>query len=351
MKKICLIITLSFVSIFAFAQSKKAVELTNEGVELHDKGEYAKAIAKYDEAIAEDPTYINSVYEKTLTLFNMKKYDECIVLSKKVIKDFPDNKLLKGVYVQYGSCLDELGNGKQAIKIYDEGLKVFPNYFLLNFNKGITYLIMQDNKKATDAFQAALIDNPFHSSSYYRIADQFRNSNHIPTMLSCIMYLMVENKSSRADEVHNALLKLMYDGVKKTGENATTITMDASMFDTKKDKKDVDNFRSSELLFKLSSASDKDSVLSNIVKTDIEKFDFKLQLLINSMIDDGNGFFKERYVPFFKKLKEKGFTMIVSRLVFKVKNDERNSAWLKTNTGKVDAFYDWLQKYKWPTKE
>ena len=61
MKKICLIITLNFVSIFAFAQSKKAVELTNEGVELHDKGEYAKAIAKYDEAIAEDPTYINSV--------------------------------------------------------------------------------------------------------------------------------------------------------------------------------------------------------------------------------------------------------------------------------------------------
>jgi tetratricopeptide (TPR) repeat protein len=348
MKKYLLITILITSHVFCFAQTDKVKVLVNEGVTLHDKGEYESALKKYDEAIAADASYINSFYEKSYTLYAMKKLEECIDLSKQIIKHFPDDELLKGVFVHYGSALDDLGKPENAIKVYNEGLKKFPNYFLLNFNKGVTYLVMKEDEKAYPCFQDALITNPFHASSYYQVAGLIKSSNHIPAILSFIMHLVLEPKTERSVASFNALKELMYGNVKKTGDNNVTITMDASMFDTKKTKKQPDNFRMQEMLFTMSSALDKDSVMNSVTKTDIEKFDLKLQLLINSLKEGEKGFFSERYVSFFKKVKENNFTMIVSRLVFTNTNDERNAAWLKTNTAKTDEFYKWLKEYQWP---
>jgi len=350
MKKYLLTLLLTITCTFSFAQSEKAKALVNEGVTLHDKGDYEAAIKKYDEAIAEDPSSVEAYYEKSFTLYAMKKLEECIEVSKKIIQQFPDSKLLKGVYVQYGSSLDDLGKSEDAIKVYNEGLKKFPGYFLLNFNKGITYSIMNDNDKAYSSYQDALISNPFHASSYYRVTNLLKSSNHIAAMLSGIMYLILEPKTDRATEIFKTVNELIYKGVKKTDEKNVTITMDADMLDTKKTKKQPDNFRMAEMMFLMSSALDKDSVMNTITKTDIEKFDLKLQLLINSLDATGKGFFTERYVPFFKKLKENSYTLIVSRLVYANTNDEHNAAWLKVNTDKVGDFYDWLKAYKWPEK-
>jgi hypothetical protein len=351
MKKITLVSLLIASFLFCYPQTQKAKNLVNEGVELHDNGKYEDALKKYDAAIAEDDTYFNAHYEKAMTLYVMKKLEECIDLSKTIIKKFPDEPLLKGVYVHYGSSLDDLGKSSAALKVYDEGLKKFPGFYMLHFNKAITYALMNETEKAYTNFKAALVDNPFHASSYFRVADMLKTSNRIPAMLAFVMHLILETKrSERSEYSFTSLKELIYGNVKKTGDNSITITMDESMLDSKKLKKEEDNFRMQDMLFVMSSALDKDSVMSSIAKTDIEKFDLKLQLLINSLSDekDKKGFFSERYVPFFKSLKENDYTMIVSRLVFKTTNDEANAAWLKVNTDKTDAFYDWLKAYKWP---
>lgn len=350
MKKYIFIAFFTISHLFVFSQSDKAKTLVNEGVALHDKGEFESALKKYDEAIAADAAYVTAFYEKSFTLYAMKKLEECIDLSKQIIKQFPDNEILKGVYVQYGSSLDDLGEPEKAIKIYNEGLKKFPDYFLLHFNKGVTYSVMKDYDKSYASYQDALIANPLHASSYYRVAELLQSSNHIPAMLAGIMHLIIEPQSKRSANTFNDIKKLMYGSVKKTGDNNVTITMDAGMFDTKKTKKQPDNFRTQEMIFTFSSALDKDSVMNTITKTEIEKFDLKLQLLINSLTENGKGFFSERYVPFFKKMKEDNFTMIVSRLVFANTDDERNAAWLKVNPEKVEEFYKWLNAYKWPAK-
>jgi hypothetical protein len=207
---------------------------------------------------------------------------------------------------------------------------------------------MNDTEKAYDSYQQALTSRPLHASSYFRVAELLKSSNHIPAMLAGVMHLMLEPQAERSVETFKTLQQLIYANVKKTGDNSVTITLDASMLDSKKSKKQPDNFSMQEMLFTMSSALDKDSVMNTITKTDIEKFDLKLQLLINSLNEGAKGFFSERYVPFFKKLKENNHTMIVSRLVYANTNDERNAAWLKINTDKTAAFYDWLKAYEWP---
>ena len=350
MKKIIPIFLLLLCHHYCFAQTGNAKALVDEGVALHDKGDYENALKKYDAAIAEDATYIKGHYEKSYTLYALKKYEECITISKQIIKQFNDDIILKAVYVQCGSALDDWGKQEEAIKMYSQGLKKYPDYYLLHFNKGITHLVMKDGEKAYDAFKDGLKANPLHASGYYRVAALLKSTNHIPAMMAGIMHLIIEPDSKRAVETFNDLKTLLYANVKKTGEKSVTITMDVSMFDTKKTKKEPDNFRMQEMLFTMSSALDKDSVMNTITKTEIEKFDLKLQLLINSLNNNEKGFFSERYVPFFKKIKENNFTMIVSRLVFSNTGDERNDAWLKTNTDKVDEFYNWLKEYQWPVK-
>lgn len=350
MKRILLILFFVAAHSFCMAQSEKAKKLVDEGIVLHDKGDYENALKKYEEAIAEDPAYIDPVYEKGLTLYTMKKYDESIELSKKIIKDFPGDPLLKAVYVQYGSALDDLGKPKDALKIYNEGLKKIPGYFLLHFNKGITYSIMNDMDKAYSSYQDALISKPLHASSYFRVGVLLKNRNHIPAMMACMMHLVLEPYTERAAASYKNLQELIYANVEKTGDNNISITMSPDMLDTKKSKKEPDNFRMQEMMFTLSSALDKDSVLGTVAKTPIEKFDLKLQLLISSLHEKEKGFFSERYVPFFKAVKANNYTMIVSRLVFANTSDEANAAWLKVNTGKIDEFYDWLKEYDWPAK-
>lgn len=346
MKHVCLSLCLLILCLTGIAQTEKAKQLTNEGITLHDKGSYADAIKKYDEAIAADGEYVTAYYEKTLTLYTMQQYDACIDLCKQLTKKFKGNPLLKGVYVQYGSSLDNLQKPDDAIKAYNEGLKQFPNYFLLNFNKAITYMQMNETEKAYDCYQEALKANPLHASSYLRVGDLLSSTNKIPSMLSLVMFLVLEPQSDRSAPAFEALKKMIYGNVKKTGENAITITMDAGMLDTKK-KKQPDNFGMQEMMFTMSSALDKDSVMSSLTKTDIDKFDLKLQLLINSLETGNKGFFSERYVPFFKAMKEKDFTNTVSHLVFANTPDERNAGWLKVNTDKVDEFYEWVKGYGW----
>ncbi|MFN8251519.1 MAG: tetratricopeptide repeat protein [Ferruginibacter sp.] len=331
------------------AQTEKAKALTDEGIALHDKGDYTSAIKKYDEAILADAEYVTAYYEKTLSLYTMQQYDACIDLCREVTKKFKGNPLMKGVFVQLGSSLDNQQKPEEAIKAYNDGLKQFPNYFLLNFNKGITYAQMNEAEKAYGCFQEALTANPLHASSYLRTGEMLRTNNRIPSMLSLIMFLVLEPRSNRSAQAFEILEKMMYANVKKTGDNAITISLDAGMLDSKK-KKQPDNFGMQEMMFDMSSALDKDSVMNSVTKTAVEKFDLKLQLLINSLQEGNKGFFSERYVPFFKQMKEKEFTMTVSRLVFASTNDERNTGWLKTNGGKVDALYDWIKTYPWPGK-
>ena len=141
-------------------------------------------------------------------------------------------------------------------------------------------------------------------------------------------------------------MKLANGNVTKTGNNSR-IHLDPAMLADKDARKQPDNFNMQEMLFTLSSALDRDSVMGNETKTEIEKFDLRLQLLINSLQENEKGCFSERYVPLFKQLLANNYTMIVSRLVFMNTNDERNAVWLRVNTDKTDEFYNWLQTYEW----
>lgn len=337
-------------SLFSIAQNPdEAASLVAEGVALHDKGDYAAAIEKYDAALRKDEDNINALYEKSFTLYALGKHKDCISICKSIIKKYPDNALLKAVYIQYGNALDDIGKTKDALEVYEEGIAKFPNEYLLHFNKGLTLQKLSKYEEALVIYQQSLSLKPLHSSSNLYTGLLLEKNNKIPALLAYCTFLAIEPKSKRSKEILEAVNNIMGANVKKEGNNIN-IMLSSGMLDDMKNKKDENNFRTQELIFTFSAALDNSKDVDSIAHTPAEKFDLKLQLLINSLAEgakDGKGFYWKHYVPFFIALKENNLTSLFSRLIFLSSGDEDNSKWLEEHDDKVSDFYDWLKAYKW----
>jgi putative transport protein len=76
MKKLILLISLlvTISTVGLHSQTNNAQELIEEGVSLHDEGEYEEAIERYNEALELDSTLINAVYEMSLSYLALKEF-------------------------------------------------------------------------------------------------------------------------------------------------------------------------------------------------------------------------------------------------------------------------------------
>lgn len=347
MRKLFLSILICVLSVVSFAQrNETVVKLVDEGIALHDKGDFENAIKKYDEALKIDANDFDANYEKSLTLLYAKRYKECIELSKTIIDKFPKNESLMQVYSNWGSALDDDGQSKEALKIYAKGIKQYPEHYLLHFNKGLTHMRLEQYDEAVESYQLALKNNPLHASSNYYTAAIIKNENRIPALLAYATFIAIEPESERSKKAYEAIQEIVYRGIKKEGNN-TTISVSMDMLDPKKKKKE-DDFSGIELIFSLLGI-DNVSKADSLAKTAADKFDLKLQLLIDALeeqVKTGKGFYWEHYVPFFIEMKKKNYTSVLSNLIYySAENDSK--VWANLNGEKLKEFYDWLENYQW----
>lgn len=322
--------------------------LIKQGIALHDKGDAEGAIAKYDAVLQQDPANYEAMYEKALSLMALKKYDDAEDLLKKVLKDSKEPQYRRLSYISYGSLLDYQGAGKKSIKLYDQGIKEFPDSYLLYFNKGVTQAGMNDTKDAIESFQLALRRNPYHASSHNALGRLMAGTNRIPAILSLITFLLIEPTGNRAAENTALLDKLIMRGIREGDGNSITINIDPSTLNRDKKNKE-DDFSSAELILSLVAANK--TIPDSIgIKTEADRLSYKLQLLfgvISETDKKDKGFFKNFYVPFFTEMKKNELVTIASYLSLRATDKEEITDWLKENKDDVDGFYRWFENYAW----
>lgn len=347
MRKLLLFSFFLFFFFPGFAQSNEAfMKLVKEGVALHDEGKYEEAIRKFDEAIAiEDNVLAN--YEKGLTLQHAKRYDESIRQYQSILSRFSGDPLLKNVYSNYGSVLDDMGRSSEAIKIYEEGIKKYPDCYLLHFNKGLTLQRMKKYEEALADYAAAMEANPYHSTSNLLTGILLVRENKIPAFLAFLTFLAIEPETKRSEQAFAGIEEIMGRGIKKEGDK-TSIYLDASLLDKKKTKKEND-FSNAEFFFTMMAGLGTSKSMDSLADKPAQKFDLQLQMLISSLQEHrkkAKGFYWSHYVPFFVEMKEKNLTLTLSYLVHYL-SDANAAAWVKLNGDKVDTFYSWFKAYKW----
>lgn len=346
MRKFILILFLFCSSARLMAQDDSLQILLQEGVSLHDKGDYDGALRIYDEVLAKDPNRLLAWYEKSLTLFVAQRYQECADLCKDALKKFREGDELDHIYVNYGSALDALGKPDEAIKVYSQGIRKY-NHYLLFFNRGITEF---QNKRTSDAindFEQTLLLKPLHASSHQYLGYAVYGENKVASLMALSTFLIIESNTNRSEKNLKILQELFSGFAKKTGDKTISITLNPSALDSKKNK--ADNFAITEMALALGAALDHTDSVKQFV-TPADRLKNKLEIFAEIDSEGKKGFFTDFYVPFFKAMREAGYLETAANMILARSDDDQVKNWISSNETKLNSFAKWIQEYKWSEK-
>ena len=324
--------------ILLFGQQKELAEkLVEEGVALHDSGDYAGAIAKYNEALRIDENNLYALAEKAMTLLVIQEPEEAIAVCEIAIKEHKGSDLLYMVYVIYGNANDELGENNRSIDIYNEGIEQFPDFYQLYFNKGVTLLGMGRQEEAIASFQKSATLNPNHAGSHSAIGRMLYDDNKIiPSLLAFARFFVLEPEGSRARENIDYIRDILRGSASQAENNSINVTVNAT----------EDDFSSVELFLGLNTALDYDEKYKD--ETEEERFIRKFKMICSVLNRDGkSGFYWEYYVPFFIEMNNRNMVEPFGYIVFASLRSKDILAWIESNENRIVGLYEWVSGYEW----
>lgn len=337
---------------FAYAQNDQTVkDLITEGVALHDKGDFAGAIAKYDQALKLDRDNLYALSEKAISLTALKRYEEAIAIGQKLIKKHPGHKALKTVYVTCGNAYDALKKPDKAIEMYDNGIKQFPDFFLLYFNKGITLALNQRLDEAEACFEKSAALNPRHASSLNVLGRVLAiKEKRIPALMVCARFLALEPEGKRAKENLALVLQIMKGDVEQKDEQNIAINIPPDVMAGSKPgaKPAANNFASTYLLLAMTAGLDFDEQYQK--ETEAERFTRKMELVCQSLKEnqkDNHGFYWSFFAPYFIEMKEQNLVKTFAHIALAASGDPAVAKWLGAHQKEIDQFYEWSNNFAW----
>ncbi len=356
MKKIFLLLALYLFCATVFGQNQaEAEKLVEQGIPYHDKGDYEGAIKLYDKALELDKDNLYALAEKAMSQLTMQKYEDAIETCQRAIVKHTGNKNLKNVYVTYGNAYDGLKKTDKSIEVYNEGIKFYPDYYQLYFNKGITLSSVKKYEEAILCFQQSATLNPKHASSQNALGRLLKvTDKRIPSLMALSRFLVLEPESQRAKGNLEILLGLTKGNVEQTGKNSITININANTLgDTSKDGKAKENsFSTTDLILSMETALD--FTKENKKKTEVEQFHRKFETMCSSLKESKGknfGFYWDYYAPYFIEMHDKKLTETFAYIAFAISDYPDVKKWLEKHKKEIEAFYEWSGNYTWPQKK
>lgn len=315
------------------AQDSDFNELVQNGIALHDAGDFDKAIAEYQKALEIQPKSSLVHYEIAYSYFSIKDYEKAEEHAEKSIN--LDSQNLLPSYIVLGNSLDMQGKTKKALKVYEKAIKKFENYLLL-YNYAYT------NFKAgnVDAAEAAVLDaienNASHASSHLllsQIMDQ--KGNRIAAMLPLYYFLLLEPNSERAAREYRRLTGYMELGVKKTSEKSIDVNLPIL---------DNSEFGPAELLLSMQKATH--ITEGNVQKSKLELFaetNQSLFSILSELQEDHHGFYWDFYVSLYTDFVNADLVEPFSYFISLSQGDDALN-WISANEEHFDQFKNWFEK-------
>ena len=330
--------TTTFFLLFSFcipiAQNTVA-DFVEEGIQLHDNGNYDGAIDVYNNALLVEPKSTLVNYEISLSYFMKGDYNKAIEYSNKVIES-NSNHLLQA-YLTKGSCLDNLGKTKQSIKLFKKGIKKFGYNYLLNYNLALNYYKLKNYKEAEWNVTKAIELNSEHVSSHLLLGYILNETNKkVQSLLSLHYFLFLEPDSKRAEEAFTLLLNNFGGNVTKDKDKPNTINISLLL-------NDDSQFGAAELMISLLEASK--SLEENVGKTDEEMFIENTKSFFTILGElrkrKDKDIYWDFYTPFFYKIAKSDFIETYCYYISQVGN-EKSRMWLDSHPSSIEEFGKWL---------
>ncbi len=333
MLKVKITLLLVLMAVTVFAQVEVVQTLVQEGIELHDKGAYPQAIAKYEKALKIDPESSLAHYEIAFSYMAAQDYKNAEKHCKEVI-DFNKEHVV-GAYIGYGNALDLQGKTLKAIEAYEEGMKKFDNY-LLYYNHAYTCIKYGDTDKGYASLLKAVQNNPWHASSHLLLSQLMQDKgSRVKAILPLYFFLLIEPNTDRGVIEYSRLRTLMDQGVTRSSETNIDVVVPSSQ--------DPD-FGAAELMISLLKASN--SLEENKDKTDLELFAENTDNLFKTLGElkkENTGFWWDFYVPYYYDLATENLTESYSYYISISRGEEPNQ-WISDHEEDFQRFTNWVNE-------
>lgn len=327
-----------------FAQNpQRAKELVRDGVKMHDLNQFEDALKLYEEALKADHDNFYALSEMGITYTALKEHQKAIHYSALAIKKHPQEDLTN-TYVVLANNYDMSGNPKKALSTYNAALKKYPNYYHLHYNKAVTLINLGQKDESYQSFKKSASLNLNHVGSINALVVLSANEN-IPTILNLSRYLLLDNRSKRAQEYYMHLVKKISFNVKKDGPNSINISFNPASLTEKKSKED--NFASTELLTSMRIATKMTD--STFVDDEMHILTQNFTALFETLKDGASsekGFYWEVMTPFFIELLDKSYVELFTYWVCAPSQKEEVLKFIEDNEERYGAFMFWMKKYR-----
>ncbi len=196
-------------SILLYGQSANVQKLIQEGVELHDAGEYKSAIGKYRKALEIDPKDIHATYELSLSYLALNDYQNASKFSTVVINS-KNKELSTGAYAVKSEALAGMNRLEDAINLLEEGLIKNGDEYLLHFNLAVNHYIKGDIENAIGHIKKSIDLDKSHSDAFLLNAYALNDKGlWVQSILSFQMFLLLEPDSKRSKNAFEEMLRTM----------------------------------------------------------------------------------------------------------------------------------------------
>lgn len=288
MKKSIILLIMFPLSFFAQKniELEPSIDLIQKGLENHDKKEYFEAIQKYKKVSVNDTNYHTAQFEMALSYLAQEEY----ILAQRVLKnliksEIPfDSKAL--VYKMLGQTYEGDNKFEEAIKIYDEGIKLYPMNHNLYFSKGITLEKFEKHQEALECYKKAVKTNMNHANSHLRLGVLAAREGHFAeSYFSLMAFILLEPNTDRSQSAV-AFLEEMANGT-YTPEPKNVVLSQSG-----------DDFENINLFFKNQVALQANYKAKFSYETDFAK---QFHLILSNIKFDENdaGFWTQMYVPLY----------------------------------------------------
>ncbi|MCC8410796.1 tetratricopeptide repeat protein [Mucilaginibacter sp. UR6-1] len=215
--------------IYVPCHAQDARSLTQQGIELADKQQYADAIEKYNAALKLEPNNTSANYRMAFSLNASGKRAEAIPYLQKVITSGASPMMIASAYSLLGNIYDKSAQPTQAIDSYLKAIKTDSADYTLHYNLALAYFRARQYNDAEKSALTVLATNPKHTGSMRLYAlVTFHQNKRGPALLALCHFLSLEPKGASSTEAYGNLQSILKGGALKIAAGEKSPVIDAS---------------------------------------------------------------------------------------------------------------------------
>lgn len=330
---------LIIISHVLFAQSDDFETIMSNGISDFGRGHYDEALTWFNQAYKLDKGSNKVCYELATTHLALNNNEDAVIYSGKILVKGGGYK--EDAILINGSAWENIGRRKRAQKIYRQGIKEYPDSYLMHYNLALSLFKDKDYDNAQKYTIKAIELYSAHASSHLLLSYiMFDKGERIKSMLPLYYFLLIEQDSERTTTAYDLLSTLWDQGVRKNGQREIQL-VNAGFQHSEFGKAElaVSLIRTSEL----SNSEDEASSLYNNRLINFAQNNKTFFKILAESSNDKYGFWWEFYVNFFTKLEENNLSEPFSYFISSCRYNNDVLLWLSDNHQEFERFTAWME--------